>query len=101
MDNFDRIMDLAKYAKVVAIGPGMGRDRETQVLARRLIEGINKPMVVDADGINAVSEDKKCLKNIKKDVIFTPHIGEMSGLTGIKIEDLIKDKIRSFKGFCR
>jgi ADP-dependent NAD(P)H-hydrate dehydratase / NAD(P)H-hydrate epimerase len=99
IDNFDRIMELAKNAKVVAIGPGMGRDRETQALARRLIEGINKPIVVDADGINAVSEDKKCLKNIKKDVIFTPHIGEMSGLTGIKIEDIIKDKISVLRDF--
>ncbi len=99
LDNFDRIMELAHSAKVVAIGPGMGRDRETQALARKLIESIDRPIVIDADGLNAVSEDKKCLKNIKKDVILTPHIGEMSRLTGVIIEDIIKDKIRVISDF--
>lgn len=98
-DSYERLMELAQKAKVVALGPGMGRNRETQSLIRRLVEGILKPVVLDADGINAVSEDKKCLKNIKKDVILTPHIGEMSRLTGVKIEDIIKDKIRILQDF--
>jgi hydroxyethylthiazole kinase-like uncharacterized protein yjeF len=101
IDNYDRIMELAQKAKVVAIGPGMGRDRETQALVRKLVESVKSPLVIDADGINAVSEDKKCLKNVKKDVILTPHIGEMSGLTGISIEDIIKDKIRVASEFTR
>jgi len=98
-ENYERIMELSGKAKVVAIGPGMARNRETQALARRIIESINKPLVVDADAINAVSDDKKCLKDIKKDVILTPHIGEMSSLTGIKIEDIIKNKIRVIRDF--
>jgi NAD(P)H-hydrate epimerase len=91
-DNYERLMELTQKAKVTAIGPGMGRNRETQALVRRLVESIQRPVVLDADGINAVSDDKKCLKNIKKDVILTPHIGEMSRLTGTKIEEIIKDK---------
>lgn len=95
--NIDKIMKLSEKAKVVVIGPGIGRDKETQELVCELVEKIEKPLVIDADGINAVSEDKKCLKNLTKDVILTPHIGEMSRLTGFKIEEIIKDKI----GICR
>jgi NAD(P)H-hydrate epimerase len=98
-DNYERLMELAQKAKVTAIGPGIGRNRETQALVRRLVDGISKPLVLDADGINAVSEDKKCLKSIKKDVILTPHIGEMSRLTGIRIEEIIKDKFSVIRKF--
>jgi len=97
--SYERIIELANKAKIVVIGPGMGRKPETAELARRLIREIDKPLVIDADGINAVSEDKNCLKNIKKDVIITPHIGEMSGLCGVSIEMLIRDKIGALKEF--
>ncbi len=96
---FSQIMEIAERAKVVAIGPGIGRNKDTQALIRKLIKEIKKPLVIDADAINALSDDKTCLKNMDKDVILTPHIGEMSRLTGIKIEDIIKDKIGVLKGF--
>lgn len=101
LKNFDKLLQLSEKAKIVVIGPGIGRDKETQELVRRLIEKIEKPLVIDADGLNAISEDKKCLNNIKKDVILTPHIGEMSRLTGRKIEDIIKDKISITKDFIK
>jgi NAD(P)H-hydrate epimerase len=96
---YSRIMELAEKAKVVAIGPGIGRAKETQSLVRKLVKDIKKPMVIDADGLNALADDKTCLKDIQKDVILTPHIGEMSRLTGIRIEDIIKDKIGVLKAF--
>jgi NAD(P)H-hydrate epimerase len=99
--SYSQIMELSERAKVVAIGPGLGRNKETQSLVRKLIRDIRKPMVVDADALNAIDEDKTCLNNMGKDVILTPHIGEMSRLTGIKIEDIIKDKIGVLKGFVR
>jgi len=89
---YGQIMELAAKSKVVAIGPGIGRARETQALIRKLIKDIKAPLVIDADAINALSEDKTCLKNSGKDVILTPHIGEMSALTGLSIEAVIKDK---------
>ncbi len=98
-DNLKRIVELAEKAKVVVIGPGLGRKRESQSLVFELIHELDKPLIIDADGINAVSEDKKHLKNIKKDVIITPHLGEMSRLTGFTIEEIIKDKIKVIKEF--
>ncbi|MCX7698614.1 MAG: NAD(P)H-hydrate dehydratase [Candidatus Goldbacteria bacterium] len=100
-DNFKRIIELAEKAKVIVIGPGLGRKKETQQLVFKLLQEIDRPLIIDADGINAVSEDKKHLKNIKKDVIITPHLGEMSRLTGIAIEEIIKDKIKVIKEFIK
>jgi NAD(P)H-hydrate epimerase len=100
-DNIKRIIELVEKAKIVVIGPGLGRKKETQTLVLKLIQEIDKPLILDADGINAVSEDKKYLKNIKKDVIITPHLGEMSRITGIEIEDIIKDKIKIIKDFIK
>ena len=96
---YPQIAELAEKSKVIAIGPGIGRDKETQRLVRKVAEKIDRPMVIDADGLNAVSEDKKCLKNIKKDVILTPHIGEMARLSAGKIEDILRDKLASAREF--
>src|ERR1035437_7349902 len=98
-DAYAHIMELVGQAKVVVMGPGMGRDKGTQSLIRKLIKDIKKPMVIDADALNAMENDKTCLKNMDKDVILTPHIGEMSRLTGIKIEDIIRDKIGVLRSF--
>lgn len=96
---YTHIMELVGQSKVVVIGPGMGRDKGTQALIRKLITDIKKPLVIDADALNAMEIDKTCLKNIDKDVILTPHIGEMSRLTGLKIEEIIKDKIGVLRSF--
>lgn len=98
-DAYGHLMELSSQAKVVVIGPGMGRDKGTQSLIKKLIKDIKKPMVIDADALNAMENDKTCLKNMDKDVILTPHLGEMSRLTGIKIEDIIKDKIGVLRSF--
>ncbi len=97
--SFDRIAKLSEKAKVVALGPGLGRAKQPFALARKIVGEINRAMVVDADGLNAVSENKKCLKNLKKDVILTPHIGEMARLASAGIEDVIRDKIKILKEF--
>lgn len=101
LKNLDKIIKLSEKSKIVVIGPGIGRDKETQELVRNLVEKIEKPLVIDADGLNAVAEDKKCLNNLKKDVILTPHIGEMAKLSGYKIEEIIKNKIYIIKNFIK
>ncbi|HPI04155.1 MAG TPA: NAD(P)H-hydrate dehydratase, partial [Candidatus Goldiibacteriota bacterium] len=97
--NKENILKLCAAAKVVIIGPGIGRDPETQKLVRELIAEVKTPLVIDADGINAVAADKNCLKNNTKDVIMTPHIGEMARLCSMEISDVIKGKIKILKDF--
>ncbi|MCU0651728.1 MAG: NAD(P)H-hydrate dehydratase [Candidatus Omnitrophica bacterium] len=83
---FKEIKDFMKKAQVLAIGPGLSDDKSTQSLARKVISEISKPMVIDADGLNALAGHLSILlkrKGIGLPTILTPHPGEMSRLSGI------------------
>lgn len=73
---------IGKGKSAIAVGPGLGTHPETRQLVRDLIRRTNIPLVVDADGINALAEDLSCLESIQAPIILTPHPGEMSRLLG-------------------
>jgi len=76
----DKILEFSEKSDVVAIGPGMSRNEETAKLIRSLLKNIKKPVVLDADGINALEHHQEALKNRKAMTILTPHPGEMARL---------------------
>jgi len=80
-----RIIDEVKMSDCVLIGPGLGREKETCILVRDLIESINKPMVIDADGIFALAENIDTILGKKADCVMTPHPGELFHLIGERI----------------
>ncbi|MCJ7497371.1 MAG: NAD(P)H-hydrate dehydratase [candidate division Zixibacteria bacterium] len=88
------IMQVLKWADCVALGPGLGQHFETIELVRRLVTRIELPMVIDADGLNAIAKDSSILSQAKASLILTPHIGELSRLIGVPIEEIAKDRIR-------
>ncbi len=76
---------------VVLIGPGLGREKSTQRLIRSIVSLVTKPLVIDADGLNALEDDVLILKkgSRKRTVtVITPHAGEMSRLTGASSETI-------------
>jgi len=79
------IEHLAQSATAVALGPGLGRSPELTQLVGRLYEKLDRPMVVDADGLNALAESGKLGAKAAAARILTPHPGEFSRLSrGIK-----------------
>jgi len=67
-----------------------------------IVESATLPMVIDADGLNALAEDITILRRKKStDVILTPHPGEMARLLGISIPDVEADRIRVAREFAR
>ena len=82
----------------VLLGCGLGRGRQTDALVRRLMD-LPQPLVLDADGINALAANIDILKNIKAPVILTPHPGEMSRLTGMSIADIERDRVNVARRF--
>ncbi len=85
-----------------ALGPGAGRHPATSTLLRRLAAETTIPLVIDADGLNAVAEDVSLLLRRKTShVILTPHPGEMARLTGLSIEHVEKDRIGAAGRFSR
>ncbi|MDR4496329.1 MAG: NAD(P)H-hydrate dehydratase [Candidatus Scalindua sp.] len=76
----DEILKLCERCDVVALGPGLSQQPETRDLILWLITKIDRTIVIDADGINALSVRPGTLKKIKKNIVLTPHPGEMSRL---------------------
>lgn len=82
---YGEINSFLKRQNVLAIGPGLSRNKETQRLVRKVVLTSRKPMVIDADGLNAFEGYAQSLKRIKADVILTPHPGEYERLFGKKL----------------
>ncbi|MEP9412220.1 MAG: NAD(P)H-hydrate dehydratase [Candidatus Brocadia sp.] len=77
------ILDFSERFDVVAIGPGLSQYLETKRLVLWLLQSLNRPIVLDADGINALADNPEILHKIKKHIILTPHPGEMARLLGV------------------
>ncbi|UCD35310.1 MAG: NAD(P)H-hydrate dehydratase [Nitrospiraceae bacterium] len=71
---------LEKKGTVLAFGPGLGSDQEIVRLAAFLIKKCRVPMVIDADGLNAIAGNVHLLRQSRVPVILTPHAGEMARL---------------------
>lgn len=82
------IISFADKTSVLAIGPGISKNKETQGLVRNLMTKIEKPIVLDADGINACVGYTDTIKNSKSKFVLTPHTGEMARLTGQDTKDI-------------
>ncbi len=92
-DAIDEILEFAESCDVVVLGPGLSQVSETAELARRLIERISAPLVVDADGLNACAGATEPLKSRETPTIVTPHPGELSRLIGRSIADIQQDRV--------
>jgi len=73
--------DLKKF-DVLGIGPGIGIHKSHSRLLQKIFSEYKKPIVVDADALNILSQNKKLLKNIPAESIFTPHPKEFERLFG-------------------
>ena len=99
---FPAIEKLLDGKEAIAIGPGLDRRPGTYALVQNLVESVALPMVIDADGLNALAEDMTVLKRKKsKQVILTPHLGEMSRLLGTSIPDMEAIRISVAQEFAR
>jgi hydroxyethylthiazole kinase-like uncharacterized protein yjeF len=85
---YDQILDRCRWADVVALGPGMGRSAATDGLVQRLLKELACPVVVDADGLTALTSALPVLRKRSGATILTPHAGELGRLIGMKAEDI-------------
>ncbi|VUT25877.1 MAG: putative carbohydrate kinase [Candidatus Methanolliviera sp. GoM_asphalt] len=90
----DEILELSERAEMVVMGPGVSLNEETQRLVRELADMIKKPLLIDGDGITAIAKDLDIVKKREETTILTPHIGEMSRITGMDVDQINRDKIR-------
>jgi NAD(P)H-hydrate epimerase len=94
----DRVLDLAR--DVIAIGPGLGQAPSTRDFVQRLVDQATVPLVVDADGLNAFTGHPDRLAGREgRDVIITPHPGEMARLVGMSADEVQASRLEVARNF--
>ena len=78
-ERYEEILEKAKGCDVALIGPGLGRHPKTEKLVRALLEDLDIPVVLDADGINALCGHIDILDKRSAPTVLTPHAGSMHG----------------------
>ncbi len=73
---------LLQEATAVTLGPGLGRSGDLTQLVAELYQNIGRPLVLDADALNALAEQRDVLPSPGGPRIFTPHVGEFVRLVG-------------------
>lgn len=91
-----------QWATVVVVGCGLSQHPETGELIRHVIMESDKPLVIDADGLNALASDISILKRRRSQhVILTPHVGEFSRLTGMPPDEIETNKFEVVPEFAK
>ena len=85
----------------IAIGPGMGNNENTFNIIKDILSKEGCPLVLDADALNVLQHNLDLLKNSKRKIVITPHIGEMGRLTGIDSKNIIKNRIDIARDFAK
>lgn len=90
---------------ILIVGPGLSQNRSTQNLIRKIISGVDKSMVIDADGLNALAGHLDLLRDTQRQrratKILTPHPGEMSRLLNISIDKIQQNRKGIAQRFAR
>jgi hydroxyethylthiazole kinase-like uncharacterized protein yjeF len=97
----NELLKVAVKMSACAIGPGLSIHYETVSMVRSLLQQIATPVVIDADGLNALVGALEVLRKTRGPVIMTPHPGEMARLLGISTSDVQKDRIGIAADFAR
>ncbi|NLK98096.1 NAD(P)H-hydrate dehydratase [Defluviitalea saccharophila] len=99
-ESFDDIKPCLDKATVIAAGPGIGQGPQIIEFMERLIKHARIPLVIDADGINAIAKKIDMLRNLKVPVVLTPHPGEMGRLMNKSTEEVLANPIDTVREFC-
>ena len=94
----DRVLEMAR--DVIAIGPGLGQSASTRAFVKALVDRATMPVVLDADGLNAFADDPDALTGREgRDVIITPHPGEMARLVGMSSDEVQASRLEIARNF--
>ena len=93
LGNRRALLELSQRMDMVVLGPGLSLEAETQHLARELAAEIEKPLLINGDGIAAVCQDLQTLRNRKAETILIPHLDDMARITGMDVAGIETNKV--------
>ena len=97
----EQLEDIINWADAVVIGPGIGTRGEMKIRMEKVLSMVKSPMLIDADGLNLLASEDMWYDKLSKHVIVTPHMAEMSRLTGKSIYDLKEDRAFSAETYAK
>ncbi len=90
---FNKISSILKQINVLIIGPGLGKNKSTYSLIRKVINSCSHPAVIDADALNALNNNLRILKKHVSEIVLTPHEKEISRLFNLSMRQVQKNRI--------
>ncbi len=96
---YEQVREFVMDKDVVVVGPGLSQYPETMEFVRKLYLETDKRFIIDADGINAFQGHMELLRKVKRDVVFTPHPGELGRLMALSPKEINEDRIGTGKRF--
>lgn len=97
----EKLDQLIGWADVICIGCGLGQSSRSEKILLHTIEKAKCPCVIDADGLNLLAGRKDLYKKLGKNMILTPHMKEMSRLTGISVSEIVERRFEVLHRFTK
>lgn len=95
----EKVSSLLNSADALLFGCGTGRSDKAVKALKAIIKNSEIPMVLDADGINILSQDINIIRERKAPLIISPHPKEMSRLTGLSVLEIENNRIKAAADF--
>lgn len=94
------LVEMASKLDFVVMGPGTSLEAETQGLLRDLVVEIEQPLLIDGDGLTAVSHAPELLRQRTAPTVLTPHMGEFARITGLETGAIQADRVAALRQAC-
>jgi hydroxyethylthiazole kinase-like uncharacterized protein yjeF len=99
--NLSRVRTALDRVDAVAVGPGLSRASPVGAFVRALLARIDKPLVLDADGLFHLKGHLDLLRHVEGRAVLTPHPGELAALLGKDVAEIEADRIVIAQAFAR
>ena len=100
-DSVKTLLSACENSDVIMVGCGLGTSESVKELVKALVTENEKPLIMDADALNCLSEFNDVLLNKKCEILLTPHPGEMSRLCGLSVADIEENREEIIVDFCK
>jgi NAD(P)H-hydrate epimerase len=96
-----RIKNLVESSDVIAFGPGIKSEKEFEEILLWIADNSTSNIVIDAEGINILSRREDILEKLRGRMVLTPHLGEMSRLLNIPINEIEDNRVEIAKEYAK
>ncbi|MBQ8413540.1 MAG: NAD(P)H-hydrate dehydratase [Lachnospiraceae bacterium] len=97
----EAVKSTMEWSDVIVLGPGLGTDEVSEYIVEKVVRQFSKTIILDADALNVLSANKEWLDEVDAKIIITPHLLEMSRLTGVKKGEIKENKYDMARDFAK